>query len=223
MTDAAQAAAPAVPEVKEVPAWRLLATLGVGGAIAGLLLVVVYQATLPAIEAYKAKKLREAIHEVLKGPARHETLYLVGGKLTAELPDGADPKQLERIYLGFDANKRPVGFAIAAGEAGFQDVIELIFGYDPASRKLLGMKVLESKETPGLGSKIESDAHFIGQFDGVVGPVKGVKKGRGTGADNEVDMITGATISSSAVIRIINDALKTWTPYIEAYRARSDG
>ena len=73
------------------------------------------------------------------------------------------------------------------------------------------MKVLESKETPGLGDKIEKDSTFVEAFEGVGAPIVGVKKGRESGAHEEVVMITGATISSRAVIDIINhrvDALR---------------
>jgi electron transport complex protein RnfG len=205
------AAPPVEAQRPQVSAARLIATLGGAGALAGLALVFVYQATQPRIQAHKAKMLRLAIHEVLHDPARYETLYLVDGKLT---PDGSGP---DRVYLGYDEAGKPVGFAIAAGEPGFQDVVRLIFGYDPVAKRLLGMRVLESKETPGLGDKIEKDTGFVDQFEGRAAPLEGVKSGEGGGADAEVDMITGATISSRAVIRIINNAIEKWQPHLEAY------
>ena len=201
----------------EVPAWRLIATMAAAGILAGALIVVVYQSTQPAIQRYKAEMLRRAVDEVLKGPERHETLYVYQGALTASLPQGVDPKNLERLYVGYDADGAPMGFAIAAGEPGFQDVVRLIFGYDAASGRLMGMKVLESRETPGLGDKIEKDAAFVAQFDGVATPLVGVKPGRGTDDAHEIDMITGATISSRAVIRIINHALEKTAPWIAAH------
>jgi len=69
---------------------------------------------------------------------------------------------------------------------------------------VLGMKVLESKETPGLGDKIVKDSTFVSAFRGAGAPLVGVKAGQGSGAAGEVHMITGATISSQAVIDIIN-------------------
>jgi electron transport complex protein RnfG len=93
----------------------------------------------------------------------------------------------------------------------------LIFGYDVRTETLLGMKVLESKETPGLGDKIEKDMEFVGQFDGAGVPLVGVKARRGTGDANEIDMITGVTISSRAIVRIINNSLERLGPMIEAY------
>jgi electron transport complex protein RnfG len=202
---------------EEVPSWRLLVTLGGAGAIAGLLLVFVYQATQPAIQAYKAMVLRQAVQEVLKGPERWDTLYVVDSGLTLQPPEGADAASLEMVFLGYQEDGRPIGFAITGAEFGFQDIIELIFGYDPQTRTVIGMKVLSYKETPGLGDKIEKDSAFVAEFDGAETPIAGVRTGRATGAANEVDMITGATISSRAVIDIINHRLERLGPMLEAY------
>ncbi len=185
------------------PSWRLLSTLAVAGALAGLLLVLVFQATDPAIQAHRARVLAEAVHEVLGGPERYETLFLIDGRFTAE-PGGADTTGLDRVYLGYGTDERPLGLAIEGGEPGFQDVIRLIFGYDPGTGRVLGMKVLESKETPGLGDKIEKDSAFVRIFRGARTPLFGVKRDRATGADGEVELITGATISSRAIVDIIN-------------------
>jgi len=201
----------------DVSSARLIATLGGAGALAGFLLVFVFQATQPRILAHKAEVLRRAIHEVLHDPARYETLYLVDGALTADPPAGARRDRLDRVYLGYAEDGHRVGFAIDAGEPGFQDVVRLIFGYDEKARKVLGLRVLESKETPGLGDKIEKDESFVKQFEGLSTPLVGVKAGAGTGGDADVDMITGATISSRAVIRIVNHALERWQPVLERH------
>ena len=210
------------PPAPDVAASRLLGTLTFGGALAGILLVVAFGLTLPAIEANKARALDVAVKEVLKSPEHYDTLYVVNGALTKQLPPGADAKKLEQVYLGYTPDHQRVGFAIMAANPGFQDVITLIFGYDARSRKLIGMKVLESKETPGLGDKIETDRTFIGQFDGVQAPLTGVKKGKRSGG-RDVEMITGATISSRAVIRIINKALERLGPMVESYREEGRG
>ena len=213
----AEVPAPA-QEPAEVSASRLLATLGLGGAVAGVLLVIAFGVTLPKIEANRAHARHLAVQEVLKAPERYDTLYLVNGALTKKAPDGTDPKKLEQVYLGYGANGRPVGFAVVAAEPGFQDTIRLIFGYDPKTKQLLGMKVLESKETPGLGDKIEKDPAFVAQFAGAEAPLVGVKKGK-RAKPTEVDMITGATISSRTVIRTINNALVRLGPALDAYQA----
>jgi electron transport complex protein RnfG len=211
------AVAPPVSTGPQVQAWRLLITLGVGGAIAGFLIVFVFGITRPTIEANKAAALDAAIQEVLKAPKRYDTLYVVNGALVKDLPSGTSPRGLERVYLGFTEDGRRIGFAIPAGEPGFQDIIGIIFGYDPATKQLIGMKVLETKETPGLGDKIEKDP-FRGQFDGAVSPLVPVRTKDGKDR-HQIQTVTGATISSKTVIRAINKTLDRLGPALEAYRA----
>ncbi|HET9636982.1 MAG TPA: RnfABCDGE type electron transport complex subunit G [Gemmatimonadaceae bacterium] len=204
------------PSVKapEVSSLRLLTTLALGGAAAGLLVVTVYKATLPRVEKYEAAKVAGAVSEVLKSPARWDTLYVVNGKLT-KTPAGDDRKALSKAYVGFDASGNEIGVAVTAQEPGFQEEVLLMIGFEPASSKLIGFKVLDQKETPGLGDKIERDTAFVAQFPGRIAPLKGVKK---VAADpGEVQTITGATISSRAVIRIINHAIERWRPLLVAY------
>jgi electron transport complex protein RnfG len=201
----------------EVPPWKLLSTLGTAGAVAGLLIVFVFVATEPAIKAHKAEVLRLAIQEVLKGPDSFDTLFVVEGRLEEEPPEGVNLEAPEHVYVGYGVDGNQLGFAIASGEPGFQDIIRLIFGYDAFNRTVLGMKVLESKETPGLGDKIEKDLDFVQQFEGAVTPLEGVNPRRATGDEHEIDMITGATISSRAVVRIINNAMERLGPLIDEY------
>jgi electron transport complex protein RnfG len=206
------------PAAPDVAASRLFVTLGIAGALAGLLIVLAWQLTQPTITRNKAARLRAAVEEVLGGPARYDTLYVVAGALTRAAPaNGA----AEQVYVGYARDGRVVGFAIDAAQPGFADLVRLIFGYDAARRQLLGIKVLENKETPGLGDKIEKDTAFTGQFAAAATPLRGVKAGRATGDPHEIDMITGATISSRAVVRVVNDALVRFDPLIGAWLAEA--
>jgi electron transport complex protein RnfG len=207
---------PQVPATKPVSTFRLVATLAVAGALAGLLIVLVNLHTKPIIDKYKAEQLQKAVYEVLPGVERYATYYLVDNALSFSLPEGAKESEYKRIYVGYDASSQLKGIAVSRGESGFQDVVQIIFGFDPSNGKLMGMKVLDSKETPGLGDKIFKDMAFVEQFyAGPETPLVGVKIGAGKGAPNEIDTITGATISSKVVISIINHALEEWTPIIE--------
>ncbi|TFG63476.1 MAG: RnfABCDGE type electron transport complex subunit G [Gemmatimonadales bacterium] len=205
------------------PAARLVGTLTVAGALAGLLLVLVNSWAEPRIIAHRAEVLREAIQEVLGAPERYETLFLVDGAFTSDLPATVDSMGLDRVYIGYDASGRSVGYAIAGGEPGFQDVIRLLFAFDPVNGRIRGMKVLESKETPGLGDKIEKDTAFVAGCSDPAPPLVGVKPGSRSDDDHEVDMITGATISSRAVIRIINHRVEELDPYLRAYEVAAAG
>lgn len=204
--------------VKDVRSWKLLAMMTGAGAIAGLLIVSAYTLTLPRIERHQGEVMEAAVKEVLKTPASYDTLYLYNGALNKSLPAGTDPKKLEKVYLGYDAGGKRIGFALSAAENGFQDLVTLMFGYDATAHKLIAMKVIGNKETPGLGNKIETDSGFVNGFVNAVAPINGVKKDRGKSTPNDVVMITGATISSRAVIRIIDNAIARWQPLMDAYR-----
>lgn len=217
MTASSATPPPQGPPQEDVPSRKLMVTLAGAGALAGLMIVFVYGWTQPTIRAYKARMLAAAVQEVLRMPARYDTLYVHEGRLVDQLPDGASAADTEAVYLGYDAGGSRIGYAITAGEPGFQDIIGIIFGYDNNEGKLLGMKVLESKETPGLGDKIEKDADFVGQFHGALTPLFGVKPRNASGDPHEIDMITGATISSRTIIRTINNAVERLGPMLDTY------
>lgn len=195
---------------RQPPATLLVGTLGLLAMAAGLAIVLVHQWASPRIEAHRARELRVAIQEVLGGPARYETRWLADGELMDSLPAGRDTASATPVYAGFDSGGGLIGYAMAGEKPGYQDVVRLIFGYDPEGEVVVGMKVLESKETPGLGSKIISDSSFVGEFAGVETPLVPVKDPEG--APGEVDIITGATISSETVVEIINERLELLTP-----------
>src|SRR5512138_3613981 len=173
----------------EVSSFKLLATLALAGAAAGLLVVAVYKATLPTIEKHEAATVEGAVREVLKAPARWDTLYLKNGALTSK--PGSDAKDLPKAYVGYDASGTELGAAVTAQEPGFQEEVLLMIGFEPANGKLIGFKVLDEKETPGLGDKIERDTSFSNQFSRAAAPLKGVKA-RSSSSLNEVQTITGA-------------------------------
>jgi electron transport complex protein RnfG len=86
------------------------------------------------------------------------------------------------------------------------------------------MKVLESKETPGLGDKIDKDPRFKSNFDAlevalagdgsaIAHPVVLVKYGQKT-ETWQIEAITGATISSRAVTQIIEKSTAEAVPVI---------
>ena len=199
------------------PSARVVGTLAGAGALAGLLIVLVFGWAQPRISAHQASVLADAVGEVLGAPARTERLWIVDGRIVPTLPAGADSASAERVWAGYDAAGKRVGFAVLGAEAGFADVITLLFGYDPANKLVLGMKVLDNKETPGLGDRIVKDTAFVGGFRGARGPLVGVKPGAGKGAAEEVDLITGATISSRKVVDIINHRLQKVGPLLERY------
>ena len=205
-----------VPAEKPVSTLRLVATLAVAGALAGLLIVVVNLHTKPIIDAYRAEQLKLAVYEVLPGAARYQTLYRVDGALSATVPAGAKASDFRQAYVGYDEAGEMIGVAVSRGQSGFQDIVLVIFGFEYESGILLGMKVLESKETPGLGDKIFKDQDFVDQFFArPQTPLNAIKSGSGKGLPGEIDAITGATISSKVVVDIINNGIADWQPVLK--------
>jgi Na+-translocating ferredoxin:NAD+ oxidoreductase subunit G len=209
------------PDIAEVPSWRLIATLAVAGALAGILIVGVFQWAEPQILEHRARVLAMAADEVLAGPDDVLRLFVLPDGLAVEAPAGTDTARAEKVYLGFRAGS-PVGYAVVGQKAGFQDIVQVIFGYDPSSNQVLGMRVLESKETPGLGDKIFKDLRFVGGFEGVLTPIRPVGEGAGTGAPNEAELITGATISARVVVEIINERVAALDDRLAAYMASGE-
>ena len=120
------------------------------------------------------------------------------------------------VYECVAPGKEGVGFV--AGGMGFWDRIECVVVLSPDLRKVLNVQVLEQKETPGLGARIE-EPWFMDQFKGLAlawddpqGQRVLVGANPAPNAANEVDAITGATQTSMALMRFFNEEL-------EAFRA----
>lgn len=200
---------PAHLQAPEPSTFRLIGTLGLAGLLSGLVLVGVYEITQPRIRANKARALREAVFEVLPGTRKIQKLAWTDGSfepVSASPSSGGSPSA---IFAGYDARNHLVGYAIPGEGAGFQDTIRVIYGYDPERRRIVGFQVLQSRETPGLGDKIYKDPDFQENFRDLAVEPEIVPAETRT-ADNEVDTITGATISSVAVVEILNQSNETW-------------
>lgn len=189
----------------------LTAMVGIG-VMCALLIVLTYEGTRERISTLRAAALQEAIFRVVPGITATETWQrdASGVFVRTENPDVTQPQ----IFTGYNEAGELVGFAIEASGQGYADVIRILYGYDPFSQKIIGFQVLESKETPGLGDKIEKDPAFLANFEGldvslneagndlsheVVATKAGEKE-----QPWEIDGITGATISSRAIADIID-------------------
>lgn len=198
-----------LPDASRTSSFRLVLTLAVAGLISGVAIIGIYEATLPTITINKARELREAVFKVVPGATLMQKLVYKNGELIATTETEKDE---QAVYGAYDDEGIFAGYAIPGAGPGFQDTIGLLYGYTPERQLVTGMEVLESRETPGLGDKIYKDAVFVANFtELLVEPeIVVVKKGQRS-APNEVDAITGATISSKAVVRIINETHAVWS------------
>lgn len=214
-----QPPAPPVPSVFAM--YR--AMVGVGLAC-GLAIVGVFELTKPIIAKNKAEALHAAIFRVVEGATTTETFELnADGKFQR-----VEAASEQSVFVAYNDTGSLNGIAIEAAGMGYQDVIRVLYGYSPEKDAITGLYVLESKETPGLGDKIEKDPAFLDNFvaldvsldvtgDQLANAVSFTKSGAKQNAW-EVDGITGATISSQAIADILNRSASRWVPILKQQR-----
>jgi electron transport complex protein RnfG len=182
--------------------YKLILVLTLTAILSGSLLAFLNLFTEPKISAYQDKVLQEALNSVLPHSNRIEN------------------KQLENqaLYLGYDSHNKVSGVAFLAEGNGFQSKLRILVGMNATLSQIVKIKILEQKETPGLGTKIENDPTsksspnwFSKQFDqlNVKQAISYVKNKNPDKNSGEIMAITGATISSKAVVDIINAAINS--------------
>ena len=214
------AATPApAPAGRAVAMVRAMAGIG---ALCGLLIVAVHVATGPVIERNRAEALQRAVFQVLPDARASRAFRRTPAGAFEPAPAGAHGPDL--VHAAYDEGGRLIGFAVQASGMGYQDVIRLLYGYHFARDAIVGVRVLESRETPGLGDRIETDPAFLANFEhldvtltadgaALAHPIEAVKQGAKQ-HPWEVDGITGATVSSMAVARILRESASAWVPLL---------
>ncbi len=161
---------------------RLASILAVFCVISAGGLALVYMLTQPMIELNSKLAFNNSLREVL--PAANSF---------SEIKNRA-----ERVFRG-RGDKIDAGTAVAVSSQGYSGPIELLVGIG-TDKKVKGIKILNQRETPGLGANIIKPA-FLSQFIG-----KDQKSALEPKKD--IDAITGATISSRAVCKGVKNALQ---------------
>lgn len=112
----------------------------------------------------------------------------------------------QRIYEACDAEGATVGWVIQAAGQGFADRVELLIGVDRNAQRVTGLYILDQRETPGLGNKVTEEA-WREQFRNRSAdrPFRVVKTK--PSSEEEIQGVTGATISSESVVGIVNAAV----------------
>ncbi|MCF7970450.1 MAG: FMN-binding protein [Methylococcaceae bacterium] len=208
-------------QIPEMPSsTKLISTLAVVAMISGLLVVLVYEFTKPIIAENQRLATERAIFKVLPKATSRLTFVVEQDKLTL-----ADDKSAgELVYAGYDANNQLVGIALNAAAQGYQDTIKLLYGYQANSGCITGFDVLKSTETPGFGTKITTDADFLANFkcldasvneqqSALVHTITAVRNGTKQNAW-EIDAISGSTITSNAIGRMLDKSGQALHPVI---------
>ncbi len=151
-------------------------------------------------------QLKPRIEQNARDKIARELRVLFGEETTVdEVIDPADPDGKRVLYYKASQNDETIGYALQANGGGFADKIILLVAVDAEFENLKGIAVLKSNETPGFGDKIKN-AKFKDQFGNCPMGQKLIvtKRGDRGVVDYRIVSITGATISSQAVVDIVN-------------------
>lgn len=185
---------------KESTFVNMVLVLFLVAAIAAATLAFVYQATKGPIEAAKLKKKKEAIGKVVpkfeNDPIEDMYKAAIGGGDSLE------------VYPANDKSGNPVGYAVRANtKKGFSGEFWIMVGFK-ADGTIHNTSVLEHKETPGLGDKMEKKkADWSNKVNGM-DPASGKVKIKQDGG--EIDAITASTITSRAFCDAIDRAYQAY-------------
>ena len=189
-----------------VQAWLILIVAVFFGAALASIQIVLGQ----KIEQNKVNEIKQRVPELVLSTTELEKLNAQGASLDVEFTTITVKKNNKaksyNTYKAKNVDGSTIGYVVKAGGQGYADKIELLFGLDKNAEKINAIYILDQKETPGLGNKIVTDK-WRNQFKNK--PTKTLEVVK-TGAKNinEIDAITGATISSRSVCNIINSAIK---------------
>jgi Na+-translocating ferredoxin:NAD+ oxidoreductase subunit G len=210
----------------DTPSAKIIAVLSSIAMFSGFLVVLTSQLTAPFIEENQRIAIEQAVSQVIPGTVSHREYMIKDNQLLA-VEKGTDNPI---IYAGYDAEGKLKGIAANAGAQGYAGMVYLLYGYQPDCECIRGIKVLKMAETPGLGDKIISDTNFQANFDqldaslnaensALINPIVTVKHGSKK-HDWEIDAISGATISSKAVGKALNQSAQSLLPLVQPLLAQ---
>lgn len=177
-----------------------------------LLLAILYGGGLAFVNSTLSPKIAENI----KNETYSLIPSLVGNPEAFEVTELLMPMENgenRTLYQVKGPESQGIGWVLPASALGFADRIQVLVGTDYNCSTILSLRVIDQKETPGLGNLIVEPA-FHSQFDGksTDTPIRIVKSTPAKAS--EVTAVTGATISSVTVADAVNEAIRLAKPFI---------
>jgi len=166
----------------------------------GLLIAVTSAGLSPRIRQNEINKRNRLVSALLP---EAKDFILLDDQVEIQSSRGK-PEKIE-IYRAVSEANECVGWSFEAVGSGFADKIKLVIALDKNFEKIAGFDVLASAETPGFGDQIKYD-YYKNQFKGApAGELKLVTVGEPGEIDSQIVAISGATISSEAVVEIVSN------------------
>ncbi len=168
---------------------KMIIVLTAIGIISGGLLTYVNTWAEPEIIRHRQEETQNALKEIIPGASEFRKI------------SNAEFAYFEALHK----DGSPAGYLFVNSGNGYQGNISVLVGLDSARKTVLGIKVLEQSETPGLGTKASEPA-YTDQFRGFPANESIAWKKVRTKA-NEIEAVTGATISSKAIGGIVENGI----------------
>jgi electron transport complex protein RnfG len=209
------------------PSAAMIRTLGLVAALCGLIIVSAYQGTYDAVQENKRIAVERAVFKVI--PAAKSIIEYAAapdGTLAKVGAGGTAAPGTVKFFAGYDKDGRLAGIAAEGAAKGYADTVRILFAWDPQAGTVTGFGVVSSRETPGIGDKIVVDKEFLANFplaaqlaeDGqrLANAIRTVKHGSKANPW-ELDAIAGATITSRAVGKAIDDTAQALLPRLRPH------
>lgn len=153
------------------------------------LLGAVNQITLPIIEANSLKTEQESMKQLLSEADNFTQI------------DAISDQFIKKVFVA-KASEKVVGYVLNVEAKGYGGTISLLVGIDQKNA-IKGVKILSHSETPGFGANAEKPS-FIDQY---IGKQDSLKVTKTTPKEDEIQAITGSTITSTAITEGVNSAV----------------
>lgn len=173
--------------------------------IAGLLLGAVYEITKEPIAKENQRAKEEAYKAVFADAGSFEEINMDTDQVQKELDSQGLDASINEAMKVLDGSGQQLGYVLTVTDhEGYGGDIQFAMGVQ-SDGTLNGISFLSISETAGLGMKAKEDS-FRKQFEGKnVDQIVYTKNG--ASADNEIDALSGATITTNAVTNGVNAGL----------------
>jgi Na+-transporting NADH:ubiquinone oxidoreductase subunit C len=176
------------------------------GSVLTTALVAVDKLTEEPIARNKALKLQKGILSSLAIEFDEKDKNNIAEKFSANIEvietPGEEPVKFYRSKTSGD-----IAFKIEG--TGVQGTIEATIALSPDLEQVRGLSIVGQEETPGLGGRIV-EIDFLNRFKGKMVTGLAILSPGKAAADNEVDGITGATLTCNALEELLNSEIKKY-------------
>ena len=175
--------------------------------ISGLLLAGVHEITAEPIKAAEENAKVAAFEKVFPDA---EGFSDCGTDVSAYVPDNS--VEIGELQNALDKDGNIIGWVMTlTSPKGYGGDIQIALGVTKEGG-IAGMTVISMEETPGLGAKC-TGREFQSQFAGITAKsITATKTGKS--ADNEIDAISGATFTTTAIVQAVNSGLELAYDYL---------